>query len=113
MSVLTVGSLFSGIGGLELGLEWTGGFKTVWQVECDPKQTGASRVRHLDWFRGIEKSWRKRAHAAEARDAECADAAAIMRDMIDCGYTIANSMRSVKWLKDYNARLGEKGADNA
>jgi DNA (cytosine-5)-methyltransferase 1 len=33
--MMTVGSLFSGIGGIELGLERTGGFKTIWQVEND------------------------------------------------------------------------------
>lgn len=43
---LTVGSCFSGIGGLELGLEWTGGFETKWQIEWDDY---ASRVLEKHW----------------------------------------------------------------
>lgn len=46
MTKLFVGSCFSGIGGLELGLEWTGGFETRWQIENDEY---ASRVLAKHW----------------------------------------------------------------
>ena len=46
MQKLTVGSLFAGIGGIDLGLERTGGFKTVWQVENGEY---ATRVLEKDW----------------------------------------------------------------
>lgn len=36
----TLGSLFSGIGGLEMGLESTGRFETEWQSEVDPYCVG-------------------------------------------------------------------------
>ncbi len=43
---LKVGSLFAGIGGIELGLEKTGGFETVWQVENNEY---ATRVLEKHW----------------------------------------------------------------
>lgn len=44
--MLAVGSLFSGIGGIELGLERTGGFKTIWNCEVDDY---ASAVLRKHW----------------------------------------------------------------
>lgn len=38
--MLTIGSLFSGIGGLELGLQWSGLGPVRWQVEIDPFARG-------------------------------------------------------------------------
>jgi len=34
--VFTIGSLFSGYGGIEYGLERTGGFRTIWHSEIEP-----------------------------------------------------------------------------
>jgi DNA (cytosine-5)-methyltransferase 1 len=40
---MKIGSLFSGIGGLELGLEWAGVGHTVWQCEINPFCRGILR----------------------------------------------------------------------
>lgn len=50
-----VGSLFSGIGGLELGLERTGRFTVAWQVEINDycQQILAQRWPHVTRFRDV------------------------------------------------------------
>jgi hypothetical protein len=63
--VLAIGSLFSGIGGLEYRLELTGKFKTIWQCENNPYASAVLRkhwpdcpnlgdITQADW-NGIEK----------------------------------------------------------
>ena len=43
---MTIGSLFSGVGGLEIGLEWAGLGPVKWQVEQDDY---ATRVLEKHW----------------------------------------------------------------
>lgn len=57
---LTVGSCFSGIGGLELGLEWTGGFETKWQIESDRYAAAV-----------LEKHWPTVKRFSDIRDVSC------------------------------------------
>lgn len=60
MKKMTVGSCFSGIGGLELGLEMTGGFRTVWQCEIDPYATKV-----------LEKHWPHVKRYSDITEIEC------------------------------------------
>lgn len=71
--MLTVGSLFAGIGGIELGLERTKGFGVVWQVEIDPY---ASRV--------LAKHWPDVARFRDVRDCGSRNLARV--DLICAGF---------------------------
>lgn len=53
--ILSVGSLFSGFGGLDLGLEQTGGFQIAWQVEKDDycEQVLRKHWPHVARFRDV------------------------------------------------------------
>lgn len=66
-----IGSLFSGIGGLELGLEWSGVGHTVWQVEADER-----------CLRVLEKHW---PNAKRYKDVRTVTASELERVDIMCG----------------------------
>ena len=68
--MLTVGSLFSGIGGLDLGLE-RAGMKVIWQSEIDPY---SSRV--------LKKHWPEVVNHGDIKEINWAD---VVRPDIICG----------------------------
>lgn len=68
MKKITVGSCFSGIGGLELGLEWTGGFETKWQIEIDPY---ATRVLEKHWSHAKRETDIRTVNKLESVDLIC------------------------------------------
>jgi DNA modification methylase len=56
---LTVGSLFSGVGGFELGLE-RAGMRCIWQSEIDPYASAVLR-KHWPWS---DKPWRHQKYSS-------------------------------------------------
>ena len=67
MTTATIGSLFSGIGGLELGLERAGFGPVIWQAECDPY-----------CLKVLEKHWPGVRRYMDARYIENAETASVV-----------------------------------
>lgn len=80
---LTVGSCFSGIGGLERGLELTGGFETKWQIE---KDEAASRI--------LSKHWPQCKRLSDIRDVCVSDLERV--DMVIGGFPCQDVSRAGK-----------------
>jgi DNA (cytosine-5)-methyltransferase 1 len=59
--MLTIGSLFAGIGGLELGLERAGLGPVLWQVEIDPfaRQVLAHHWPSATRYEDVRNRWRR------------------------------------------------------
>lgn len=51
--MLTIGSLFAGIGGIDLGLQWAGFGPAFCQVEIDPFARAVCAMRELASFRVV------------------------------------------------------------
>ncbi|AFZ67597.1 DNA cytosine methyltransferase [Deinococcus peraridilitoris] len=91
---LTVGSLFAGIGGLESGLELTGGFKTIWQVEIDPFARAV-----------LEKHWPDTPRFTDVRDIT---ATLVSRPDVICGGFPCQDISSANTASDRLGLAGEK-----
>lgn len=82
---MSIGSLFSGIGGLELGVEWATGGLTVWQAESD------SYCRDV-----LRKNW-PGAHLYD--DVRKVDFRAYRPDIICGGFPCQDISRAATWRK--------------
>jgi len=105
---MKIGSLFSGIGGLELGLEWAGVGHTVWQVESDAYCRGV-----------LEQHWPNAQRFPDVRDVGARNLATVdvicggfpCQDIAYCGLNAGLSgARSGLWW-EFARIIGEMGPE--
>lgn len=131
---MRIGSLFSGIGGLELGLEWAGLGRTVWQVEKDPfcrrvlakhwpdaerfedvTEIGGAQLSHVDVLCGgfpcqDVSSAGKRAGLSGARSGLWYDYLRIVQELCPAIVIVENVASGKKlWLPDVRRGLCDSG----
>ena len=134
---MTFGSLFSGIGGLELGLEWSGLGHTVWQVEICPKlrnclaehwpsverfsdvrEVGASNLRRVDLICGgfpcqDISSAGKRVGLSGARSGLWYEFARIVGELRPSWVVVENvASGASKWVDEVRNNLEQQGYES-
>ena len=129
---MTIGSLFSGVGGLELGLEWAGLGPVRWQVEQEPfcldvldyhwpdakrypdvRKVGAKNLEEVDLICGgfpcqDVSSAGKRAGLTGAQSGLWSEMARVVEDCSPRWVVVENvASGALKWVDDVCEHLGK------